>query len=59
MERVVVSFLALMAAAMMAISLALVANKGFGIPPAEIRLNALTTAAFMGMMLVLASVRRR
>ena len=58
MERVVVSILALVAAATAAISLGIIANDALGIPPTEIRLNALSGAGFMFVVLVCASVRR-
>jgi hypothetical protein len=47
MERVVVSILALAAAPATAISLGIIANNGFGVPPTEIRLNALSSAGYM------------
>jgi hypothetical protein len=59
MERVVVSILALVGAATTAISLGIIANGALGIPPPEIRLNALSGAGFMFVVLVCASVRRR
>jgi hypothetical protein len=59
MERVVVSILALAAAATTAISLGIIANNGFGVPPTEIRLNALSSAGFMFVALVWASVRQQ
>jgi hypothetical protein len=59
MERVVVSILALAAAAATAISLGIVANNGFGVPPTEIRLNALSSAGFMVIVLVSASILGR
>ena len=59
MERVVVSILALVAAATTAISLGIIANRALAIPPTEIRLNALSGAGVMFLVLVCASVRRR
>jgi len=59
MERMIVSILALGAAATAAISLGIIANDAFGIPPTEIRLNALSGAGFVLVVLVWASVRRR
>jgi hypothetical protein len=59
MERVVVSILALAAAATAAISLGIIANDALGIAPTEIRLNALSGAGFVLVVLVWASVRQR
>jgi hypothetical protein len=59
MERVVVSILALAAAATAAISLGIIANDALGIPPTEIQLNALSGAGFVLVVLVWASVRQR
>jgi hypothetical protein len=59
MERVVVLILALAAAATAAISLGIIANDAFGIPPTEIRLNALSGAGIMVAVLVWASVRQQ
>jgi hypothetical protein len=47
MERVVVSILALVAAATTAISLGIIANNGLGIPLTEIRLNALAMGTLL------------
>jgi hypothetical protein len=58
MERVVVSFLALVAAATAAISLGIIANDALGIPPTEIRLSALSGVGFMFVVLVCANTYR-
>jgi hypothetical protein len=58
MERVVVSILALVAAATAAISLGIIANDALGIPPTEIRLSALSGVGFMFVVLVCAITYR-